>query len=130
MRWNFDYFPFPRSIRGGFKSITKAQAESFGVTYEIKEGVPGAVLVNTPEETEFAKGVAEKYFGSESVEYPSPPYMGSEDFAFMLQKKKGNYCMVGNGEGFMVHHPKYQFNQSILPLGASYWIHLVEEYLK
>ncbi len=112
------------------RSITKAQSESFGVSYEIIEGVPGAVLVNTATETDFARNVAETYFGASKVHYPASPYMGSEDFAFMLQNKKGNYCMLGNGEGFMVHHPKYQFNKAILPIGASYWVHLVEEFLK
>lgn len=112
------------------RSITKAQAESFGVTSEIKEGVPGAVLVNTAEETGFAMKVAQKYFGKEKVEYPAKPYMGSEDFAFMLQKKNGNYCMLGNGDTMMVHHPEYIFNQEILPVGATYWVGLTEEYLK
>ena len=56
--------------------------------------------------------------------------MGSEDFAFMLQHKKGNYCMIGNGDSMMVHHPRYVFNQDILPLGASYWVALTEEFLK
>ena len=112
------------------RSITKAQAESFGVTSEIKEGIPGAVLVNSPEETQFAKNVAQKYFGENKVTYPATPYMGSEDFAFMLQHKKGNYCMIGNGDSMMVHHPQYVFNQDILPLGAAYWVALAEEFLK
>ncbi|MBA5246647.1 amidohydrolase [Marnyiella aurantia] len=112
------------------RSITKTQAESFGVTAQIKEGVPGAVLVNSEQETAFARDVARKYFGEDRVVYPAKPYMGSEDFAFMLQKQKGNYCMVGNGDTLMVHHPQYVFNQEILPTGAAYWVHLVEEYLK
>ncbi len=112
------------------RTIVKTQAESFGVQYEIIEGVPGAVLVNSTEETNFAKEVATNHFGQEKVHYPTQPFMGSEDFAFMLQKKKGNYCMIGNGETFMVHHPKYVFDQEILPVGASYWVHLVGDYLK
>lgn len=112
------------------RSITKAQAESFGCQYEIREGIPGAVLVNTPENTQWAANVARDIFGEENVVYPGDPYMGSEDFAFMLQKKPGTYCMLGNGNTFMVHHPQYVFNQDILPLGAAYWVGLTEEYLK
>ena len=112
------------------RSITKAQAEAFNCQYEIREGIPGAVLVNTPENTQWAANVARKTFGDDQVVYPVHPYMGSEDFAFMLQKKKGTYCMLGNGDSFMVHHPQYVFNQDILPIGAAYWVALTEEYLK
>lgn len=111
------------------KSITKAQAEAFNVQYEIREGVPGAVLVNTPANTAFAASVAKKAFGDENVIYPSHQYMGSEDFAFMLQKKQGTYCMIGNGDTPMVHHPQYVFNQDILHYGAAYWVALTEAYL-
>ncbi len=111
------------------KSITKAQAEAFNVQYEIREGVPGAVLVNTAANTAFAASVAKKTFGDEKVVYPSHQYMGSEDFAFMLQRKQGTYCMIGNGDTPMVHHPQYVFNQDILPYGAAYWVALTEAYL-
>lgn len=112
------------------RSITKAQAEAFNCEFEIREGIPGAVLVNTPENTEWAANVAREVFGEEKVVNPGLPYMGSEDFAFMLQQKPGTYCMLGNGDTFMVHHPKYVFNQDILPLGAAYWVGLTETYLK
>jgi hippurate hydrolase len=112
------------------RSITKAQGEAFSCKYEIREGVPGAVLVNTPENTHWATKVARDIFGEENVYDTLHPYMGSEDFAFMLQKKPGNYCMLGNGNTPMVHHPQYIFNQEILPLGAAYWVGLTEEYLK
>ncbi|AIM36878.1 amidohydrolase [Sphingobacterium sp. ML3W] len=111
-------------------SITKSQAEAFNCHYEIREGILGAVLVNTPENTQWAANVARDIFGEGKVVYPGNPYMGSEDFAFMLQKKPGSYCMLGNGDTFMVHHPNYVFNQDILPLGAAYWVGLTEEYLK
>ncbi len=112
------------------RSITKGQAEAFNCQYEIREGVPGAVLVNTPENTRWAADVARSVFGEENVIDTLHPYMGSEDFAFMLQKKQGTYCMLGNGDTYMVHNAKYVFNQDILPLGAAYWVGLTEEYLK
>jgi len=112
------------------RSITKAQAEAFDCKYEIREGVPGAVLVNTPENTQWAAGVARSVFGEQNVVDTLHPYMGSEDFAFMLQKKQGTYCMLGNGDGYMVHHPQYIFNQEILPVGAAYWVGLTESFLK
>jgi len=110
--------------------ITKAQAEAFNCKVEIREGIPGTVLVNSEEETNWAAKVAKETFGEDKVITDAHPYMGSEDFAFMLEKKKGNYCMIGNGDTYMVHHPKYIFNQDLLPLGARYWVALVENYLK
>jgi len=112
------------------RSITKAQAQAFNCGYEIREGVPGAVLINTPANTRWAAGVARHVFGEEKVDETLHPFMGSEDFAFMLQKKNGNYCMLGNGDTQMVHHPEYVFDQDILPLGAAYWVGLTEEYLQ
>ena len=116
-------------VLGKVRSITKTQAESFGCTHEIREGVPGAVLVNDPGETAKAAAIAREAFGDNAVMYPGPSYLGSEDFAFMLQKKKGTYCLLGNGDTAMVHHPQYVFDDAILPMGAAYWVTLTERYL-
>jgi hippurate hydrolase len=117
-------------VTGKVRSIARAQAESFGCTHQIREGVPGAVLVNDPAETAKAAGIARQVFGEEDVVYPGPTYLGSEDFAFMLQKKQGSYCLLGNGETAMVHHPQYVFDDSILPKGAAFWVALAENYLR
>lgn len=112
------------------RDLTRTQAEGFGCTYEIREGVPGAVLVNDEEETLRAAGIAREAFGEENVVYPGPTFLGSEDFAFMLQEKKGTYCFLGNGDTPMVHHPQFVLNKSILPMGAAYWAALTEGYLR
>ena len=109
--------------------ITKMQAEGFSCSHEIREGVPGAVLVNDAAETAKASAIARDAFGEDAVMYPGPSYLGSEDFAFMLQKKAGTYCLLGNGDTPMVHHPQYIFNDAILPVGAAYWVALTERYL-
>lgn len=111
------------------RTVTRHQAESYGCTSRISEGVPGAVLVNRPEETRKAYEIAKEAFGAEQVVYPGPTYMGSEDFAFMLQQKPGTYCFIGNGDTPMVHHPEYVFNREILTKGAAYWVALTEGYL-
>lgn len=112
------------------RDLTRTQAEGFGCTYEIREGVPGAVLVNDEEETLRAAEIAREAFGEENVVYPGPTFLGSEDFAFMLQEKKGTYCFLGNGDTPMVHHPQFVLNKSILPMGAAYWAALTEGYLR
>lgn len=112
------------------REITQATVTAFSCTYSIDEGVPGTVLVNDEAQTQFAAGTAVKTFGEDRVKVVDQASMGSEDFAFMLEKKQGNYCMLGNGDSYILHHPKYVFNQDILPIGAAYWVSLAQEYLK
>lgn len=112
------------------RRLVSTQAEAFGCTSEIREGVPGAVLVNDTAETDKAAEIARHAFGEDQVIHPGPTYLGSEDFAFMLQKQKGTYCFLGNGDTKMVHHPEFVFNQDILPIGAAYWVALAEGHLR
>jgi hippurate hydrolase len=116
-------------VLGRVRELTRAKADAYGCTSEIREGVPGAVLVNDEEETLRAAEIARTAFGEDDVVYPGPTFLGSEDFAFMLQEKKGTYCFIGNGDTPMVHHPRFTLNQDILPKGAAYWVALTEGYL-
>ena len=116
------------------KAIVIAQAESFGVRAEIDYRKGYAVLVNTPEETEFARGIGRALVGDAHVEPQGPAVTGSEDFAFMLEKRPGSYLLIGNGRdqehgACMVHNPAYDFNDGNLPIGAAYWALLAETYL-
>ena len=88
--------------------------------------MPGAVLVNDPTETKRAAEIARAAFGESNVFEDGPTFLGSEDFAFMLQQRKGTYCFLGNGPSQFVHHPEYVFNRDILPIGAAYWVALTE----
>jgi hippurate hydrolase len=117
-------------VLGKIKSITAAQAQAFGVTYDIREGQPGAVLVNDPAKTEECANVARALLGEDQVIMPGPTFMGSEDFAFYAQHKPGTYCIIGNGDTAMVHHPMYEFDDRNLSIGAAYWVALTEHYLK
>ena len=117
------------------KALITAQAESFGITAQIDWRPGYAVLVNTPEETAFAREVALELVGPEQVTLQGPSLTGSEDFAFMLEKLPGSYLFIGNGDGdsagaCMVHHPGYDFNDHNLPIGAAYWALLAERFLK
>lgn len=117
-------------VLGKVRDLTRATAEGFGCTYDIREGQPGAVLTNDEDETLKAATIAREAFGDADVLYPGPTFLGSEDFAFMLQEKKGTYCFLGNGDTPMVHHPEYTFNPKILPKGAAWWAVLTEGYLQ
>jgi hippurate hydrolase len=105
------------------KEIAAATAMMFGgsadVTYH--RGYP--VMVNSEEQTEFARGVA-KSVGGNVIE--APLVMGGEDFAFMLEERPGAYILVGNGPSAQVHHPEYNFNDEAIPVGCSWWAEIVE----
>ncbi len=85
--------------------------------------------MNTEAETELAAAVAERVAGQGRVIRNPPPTTGSEDFAFMLQATPGCYIWIGSGRGSKdpsLHSPHYDFNDDILPVGAGYWVALVE----
>ena len=111
------------------RAITAAQAAAFGVSFEIREGAPGAVLVNNPAQTELCAAIARTVLGEEQVVMPGPTFMGSEDFAYYAQHKPGTYCFIGNGNTPMVHHPMYDFDDRNLPVGAAYWVAVAEHFL-
>ncbi len=111
------------------RAITAAQAAAFGVSFEIREGAPGAVLVNNPAQTEACAAIARAVLGEEQVVMPGPTFMGSEDFAYYAQHKPGTYCFIGNGSTPMVHHPMYDFDDRNLPVGAAYWVAVAEHFL-
>ena len=116
------------------KALITAQAESFDVTARIDWRPGYAVLVNTLEETAFAREVALELVGAERVTLQGPAVPGSEDFAFMLERVPGSYLLIGNGDGdsagaCMVHNPGYDFNDANLPIGAAYWALLAQRFL-
>ena len=81
------------------------------------------VMVNHPDQTEFAAQVARSVSGQCD---DAPLVMGGEDFAFMLEERPGAYILVGNGDTAMVHHPEYNFNDDAIPAGCSWWAEIVE----
>ena len=94
----------------------------------------GATLpVNHAEQTEIALRAAGSVVGEENLIRDPNPIMASEDFSFMLLARPGCFVFIGNGVGeaggCMVHNPHYDFNDDILPIGASYWATLVEQEL-
>lgn len=111
------------------RAITAAQAAAFAVSFEIREGAPGAVLVNNPAQTEVCASIARTVLGEGQVVMPGPTFMGSEDFAYYAQQKPGTYCFIGNGNTPMVHHPMYDFDDRNLPVGAAYWVAVAEHFL-
>ena len=95
----------------------------FGGTAEVDYHRGYPVMVNSEEQTEFARDVA-RNVGGNVIE--APLVMGGEDFAFMLEERPGAYILVGNGPSAQVHHPEYNFNDEAIPVGCSWWAEIVE----
>ena len=112
-------------------------AQGLTCTFEFLRNYPPTI--NAVAEAEFAKLVMTDLVGPDQV-LVQEPTMGAEDFAYMLQAKPGAYCFIGNGDGdhrsvghgagpCTLHNPSFDFNDALLPLGASYWVRLVERWL-
>lgn len=122
------------------RDIAHGTALAFNCSAEIEFNRNYPPLINHPLETSFAQSVIKKSFGEDQFIDSTEPTMGSEDFAFMLEKVPGCYVFIGNGDGdhravghgmgpCHLHNPCYDFNDHLLPIGASYWVHLAQSYL-
>ncbi|MNE73210.1 N-acetyldiaminopimelate deacetylase [compost metagenome] len=113
--------------------LVQGQAASFGARADIDYQHCHPVLINDPEQTAFARQVAQDWLGTGQLIDDLRPFTASEDFAFILQQCPGSYLVIGNGQGdsgCLLHNPGYDFNDACLPIGASYWVKLVEGFLR
>ncbi|HBZ04937.1 M20 aminoacylase family protein [Massilia sp.] len=124
-------------IERRMQEIANGVAAGFNasVDFGFKRNYPP--LVNHPEQTAFAVEAMRAVVGDKNVNTDVEPTMGAEDFAFMLQAKPGCYVFIGNGDGehragghglgpCQLHNGSYDFNDQLLPVGASFWARLVE----
>ncbi|MBV7393612.1 M20 aminoacylase family protein [Mameliella sediminis] len=116
-------------VKSRMAEIAEFQAKSFGMSAELDyiDGYPPTI--NHPEQAEFAAQVAREVVGADAVDIDSPPIMPGEDFSYMLEARPGAYLFLGQGDTPVCHHPRYDFNDSIAPIGASFFARLVEKAL-
>jgi len=105
-----------------------ALALQIEVDVRYERGYPPTV--NSEVETDLAADVAAEVVGDDRVDRATPPVMGAEDFAYMLEQRPGSYIFLGGGRPEApLHSPQYDFNDEALTIGASYWARLVERLL-
>lgn len=120
-------------IERRIRQISEGVALAHGASADVDYFRRYPPTVNWPEETGVAAAAAAEVVGADNVARDMEPMMGAEDFAWMLRERPGAFIMIGNGAGegsCMVHNPRYDFNDAILPIGSSYWVKLVERVLK
>ncbi|WP_170332646.1 M20 aminoacylase family protein [Ruegeria arenilitoris] len=103
--------------------ITEGVAATMGGTATVTytRGVP--VTINAEEQTGYAEEAAISVGGSCAE---APMVMGGEDFSFMLEERPGAFIVLGNGDSAGLHHPEYNFNDEIIPIGCSWFAEMVE----
>lgn len=128
-------------IEQRMRTIAEHTAAAFDATVDFDFVRNYPPLVNHAGETAFAAEVIRSVVGDAGIDDHVEPTMGAEDFAFMLQEKPGCYVFIGNGEGghrtdghgagpCNLHNGSYDFNDDLLPIGATYWVRLAEAWLR
>ncbi|MBK7547025.1 MAG: amidohydrolase [Rhodoferax sp.] len=126
-------------IERRMQEISEHTCAAFGAICEFEFVRNYPPTINSARETAFAAKVMADIVGDGNVTAQEPT-MGAEDFAYMLQAKPGAYCFIANGDGShremghgggpcMLHNPSYDFNDDLIPLGATYWVRLAEAWL-
>ena len=130
-------------IEKRMQEIAEHTCAAYGATCEFQFVRNYPPTVNHPMETAFAREVLADIVGAERV-LDQEPTMGAEDFSYMLQERPGCYLFIGNGDGAhrdgyeggghdvgpcMLHNPHYDFNDDLIPLGATFWVRLTEQWL-
>lgn len=129
------------AIENGLRRLADGIAAAHGCRAEVFFRRASPPVVNTPAEAAFAAAVMREVVGAEAVDDRFPAVMGAEDFAHMLRVKPGCYAFIGNGDGAhrlpdhgpgpcIIHNTSFDFNDEIIPIGASYFVRLAERWLQ
>jgi hippurate hydrolase len=113
--------------RTRLRELSQGIAASFGASAEVEIRDVFSVLRNDPQKIEAVARAASDLFGEAVLDRATTPHMGSEDFADMLLAVPGAYCWLGMEGRGALHNPNYQFDDEIIPLGASLLARLVEQ---
>ena len=127
-------------IEGGLREMAEHIAQAHGCRAEISFRRASPPVVNHAREAHFAAEVMREVVGADRVQDNIAPVMAAEDFAHMLRVKPGCYAFIGNGDGAhrlpdhgpgpcVIHNTSFDFNDAIIPVGASYFVRLAERWL-
>jgi len=113
-------------LKKRFHEIVEGHATAYNVTAQIDYDWGYPATINHPDEAAFAIEAAAEIVGEAATNGNANREMGSEDFSYMLESRPGAYLFMGIGPGAGLHHPAYDFNDEAAPIGASFFVRLVE----
>ncbi|NCQ24355.1 MAG: amidohydrolase [Rhodobacteraceae bacterium CG17_big_fil_post_rev_8_21_14_2_50_63_15] len=108
------------------REVAEGTAAAYGVRAEVRIEIGYPATFNDASKVAFAAQVAREVVGDGAVIADRPREMGAEDFSYMLQERPGAYLFLGQGAGSGLHHPGFNFNDAVAPVGASFFARLVE----
>ncbi len=126
-------------IETRMRAVAEHTSAAYGARCEFSFQRNYPPTINHTDETDFVRQVMTEVVGADNV-LDFEPTMGAEDFSYYLQEKPGAYFLIGNGDGThregghglgpcMLHNPSYDFNDQLIPLGATLWVKLVQRWL-
>ena len=123
-----------KEIPSSMLRVTEGVCAAYGGTCELNYMSGYPATINSATETEISAKAVVDLLGEENIIRNPTPSMGGEDFSYMLEALPGCYVWLGIGPGkgeggCMLHSSRYDFNDDVLPIGASYWVKLVENEL-
>ena len=108
------------------REVVEGVSKACGVEMELSSFRDSPATINEPRPTNLALTVAREIAGVAKVDADCPPVMGSEDFAYMLEKRPGAFILLGNGDSARLHNPAYDFDDRAIPFGMSWLVGVVE----
>ena len=114
-------------VRKRMQEICKGYSDAYDANIELDYNYGYPATINYKKETDFAVKVAKEISGDNNVEDDAKPDMGAEDFSYMLHERPGAFLNLGQGKGPGVHNTKFDFNDDLSPIGASFFVKLVEK---
>ena len=127
-------------IEAALRRIAEGIATAHGCRCEVSFRRASPPVVNHEREARFAAAVMREVVGEGQVDDNYPAVMAAEDFAHMLRARPGCYAFIGNGDGghrlpehgpgpCIIHNTSFDFNDEIIPIGASYFVRLAQKWL-
>jgi hippurate hydrolase len=122
-------------IKDRIETITANICQAFGATFKINYDFNTDATINSADGVAIAAEIFGEIVGASNVDVDCPPCMGGEDFGAYLKEKPGAFIFVGqkvednekSPHNHGLHSPFYDFNDEIIPIGASFFARIAEK---
>ncbi|WP_335485904.1 M20 metallopeptidase family protein [Bacillus sp. JJ1773] len=112
------------------ESIIKGVTEAFGANYEFNYDMGYPSVINDDQMVDLLDQTAKELVGDSNFNYIKPS-MGGEDFSYYTKHIPGVFFRLGASKdgSYPLHHPLFDINDEILPLGSAALVQLALNFL-